>query len=337
MKQEVTHAAPPTATSTVVVVILCWRQYEHLPALLRSLAVQGVSCELDVTICHNEAVVPTWAGASDMPEGLAIREICTGANLGYGGGNNFAIEAVRQRAQPAYFLVLNSDVVLHPGALEAAVRWADAHPQVAVVGAVHEDPARAGRLCFGGCRYNRALSVITPNTREGGCIDYVHGAAALIRSSEFPAGPIFAEHYFLFFEELELADRVRAMGKRVGWCPGFRVTHFEGGSRRSGQADFVPEVAEYFENLNALRFTRDHCPRWLPTVLLFRGLAKPVWLGVRGKWLRLHFWALALVDLARSRVRRFPFQRGWVLQRGLDQLVDAPLPGVKGHGPLSRN
>lgn len=312
-------------------VILCWRNREYLPALLRSLARQGVSMTLDVTVCHNEAKGDQAQAAQSQgwPAGLDVHEIYTGGNLGYGAGNNLALEQVRRRLSPAYFLVLNSDVVLHEQALEEALKWADAHPQVSVVGALHEDPSRPGYRCFGGSRYNRVWSLITPNEAPAESrLDYVHGAAMLLRADVFPAGPIFAEHYFLFFEELELAQRVRAMGHAIGYCPGFRVLHHEGGSRRTVHDDFVPEVAEYFENLNALRLTREHWPHWLLTVLLFRGLAKPAWLALHGQWLRLRFWALALADFACGRVRRFPFQKGWSLPPGKERLVDAKLPGM---------
>jgi GT2 family glycosyltransferase len=314
----------------LAIVILSWRNREHLPELLRSIAAQRTSLGIEVTVCHNEAAGAGAGPSLEAPEGLSVLEIFSGGNLGYGGGNNFAISRVRRHADPLYFLILNSDVVLHEHALDELVKWADERPEMAVIGAVHDDPSRPEYRCFGGSRYNRMFSIITPNAApDGRGIDYVHGAAVLLRAAAFPGPRVFADHYFLFFEELELADRARAMGKRIGFCPGCRVSHYEGGSRRHGHDDFVPEAAEYFENLNALRFTRDRCPHFLPTVLLFRALAKPAWLCLRGEGLRLRFWAMALGDFARSRVRRFPFQAGWNPAPGRDRLVDSALPGVR--------
>lgn len=310
----------------VAIVILCWRSREHLPALLDSIATQRTSLAVEVVVCHNEA--DTEGARLAAPAGLAVSEIFSGGNLGYGGGNNFAISWIRERAAPRYFLVLNSDVVLHERALDAIVKWADERPAMAMVGAVHDDPSRPGYQCFGGSRFNRVFSTITPNTRPGDTIDYVHGAALLLRGSAFPGPRVFADHYFLFFEELELAQRARAQARRIGFCPECRVSHYEGASRTRADADYAPEAAEYFENLNALRFTRDHWPAFLPTVLLFRAVAKPAYLCLRGEWLRLRFCALALGDFARSRVRRFPFQAGWHPALGRDRLVDSAMPGV---------
>lgn len=311
----------------LAIVILVWRNQQHLPELLRSIAAQETTASFEVVVCHNGVADP---GASRQPlvapAGLALSEIHTGGNLGYAGGNNFAIDAIRQRAEPRYFLVLNSDVVLGEGALQAAIAWADAHPDVAVTGAVQDDPARPGRTLYGGCRYNRALSIITPNASPDGAIDYVHGAALLLRAEAFRGAEAFAGHYFFFFEELELAERVRARGMKIGFCPSFRVIHHEGASRTRASNDFVPEMAEYFENLGALRFTRAHHPLLLPTVLLARGPGKLLVLALRGQGTRLAFWALALADFFRRRVRRFPFQAGWQPRLENEKLVDSGWP-----------
>lgn len=312
----------------LAIVVLCWRSQRLVPELLRSIAAQRTRFEFEVVICHNEA--NPGLIAADAPAGIVVHEIVTGANLGYGGGNNFAIAWAGKQLNPRYFWVLNSDVVLHDGALDAIVGWADRNPQVAAAGAVHEDPSRPGYRCYGGCRYNKALSTITPNSSPyRHRLDYVHGAAVLLRAEVFADRPVFAEHYFLFFEELDLANRVKAWGKRIGYCPECRISHFEGGSRTRSNDDFLPEVAEYFENLNALRFTRDHAPHFLPTVLLFRGAGKFVYLCLTANRHRLVFWALALHDFFRSRVRRFPFQAGWEPMKGKDRVVDAPWPRRK--------
>lgn len=311
----------------LAVVILCWRNREHLPELLRSIAAQRTTSTFEVVVCHNEPDPGARANRLEGPGGMALREVFTGANLGYAGGNNFAIASIRERADPRYYMVLNSDVVLLEGALQAAIDWADGHPAVAVTGAVQQDPRSPGRVCYGGCHYNKAFSIITPSAKPDATdIDYAHGAALLLRAEAFRGADVFADHYFLFFEELELAERVRARGGKIGFSPGFRVAHYEGASREHAAGDYFPEVAEYFENLGALRFTRDHYPWLLPTVLLFRGPAKLIVLALRGERERLAFWALALADFFRRRVRRFPFQAGWQPRLAKERLVDSAWP-----------
>ena len=79
----------------------------------------------------------------------------------------------------------------------------------------------------------------------------------------------------LFFEDLEMTLRVKSLGHSTGYCPDCIVLHLEGTTRNGVVADdYCLEVSEYFKKLNALRFTRDHYPHYLPTVLLFRCLGK---------------------------------------------------------------
>lgn len=303
----------------VAILILCWRHTEHLPALLESIAAQGDGLRHTTVVCHNEAGVDHATGP---------QHIYSGGNLGYGGGNNHAIAWARRTHAPRYFLVLNSDVRLGHGALEALVACADAHPEAAIIGPLLVDPRAAQAVPQRGCRYHPLLSLIRPVPADrGGRIDYLGGGALLLRAAAFPRDPVFADHYFLFFEELELARRARDAGHTLHCCADARVEHLEGATRNGILADdYRPAVIEYFENLNALRFTREHHPACLPGVLLFRLLAKPAALCWRGQRDRLAFWRLAVGDFFRRRVRRFPFQQGWSPHSGRDATIDVALP-----------
>ena len=305
----------------LAIIVLCWRHTAGLPALFDSIAAQRTRHRIATVLCHNAAA----DAAPPVQAPPFVRTICSGGNLGYGGGNNVAIAWARREFAPRHFLVLNPDVVLGEGALDALIDWADAHPATALVGAVQADPRAGGGAPRAGCRYHPCFSLIRPVPAGAGDIDYVNGGCLLLRADAF-ADPVFAEHYFLFFEELDLAARARAAGQDIACCAQARVLHAEGSTRDGvGDDDYRPEVAEYFENLNALRFTRDRHPYCLPTVLAFRLCAKPAALLLRGERLRLRFWALALGDFFLRRIRRFPFQRGWT-NGGPDTLVDAPLP-----------
>ena len=313
----------------LAIIILGWRFYEHLPSLLESISRQESRYRFVTVVCHNAAAEGPPSGferSAVFP--IPIHEIFTGGNLGYGGGNNFAISWARNNFNPRYFLVLNNDVILTDGALDAIVGWADANPRLAAVGAMQTDLRGANPSPYIGCRYSPALSLISRvRAGERRNIDYVNGACVLLRSEVFAAGQVFDESFFLFFEELELALRVKAMGYTTDCCPHCLVVHLEGATRDGVVADdYCPEVSEYFENMNALRFTRDHYPHCLPSVLIFRSLGKFVWLLARGKWKRLVFLYLAITDFLRGRVRRFPFQRGWSPKGGRERIVDAPMP-----------
>jgi len=309
----------------VVIIVLCWRFKKNLPALLDSITQQKTRYRFATIICCNEAESSPMPAGDKKPD---VHWIFTGGNRGYGGGNNFAISWARARFAPRYFFCLNSDVLLTDGALDAIVGWADAHPKAAVIGAVQKIPQHGGATLYCGCRYSPALSLISRViAQEGARIDYVNGGAVLLKSEVFPGSSVFIESYFLFFEELELTRRVALLGYQTGYCPDCIVLHHEGATRNSvASTDYCPEVSEYFENLNALRFTRDHYPHYLPTVFLFRFFGKFFRLLLKGKSKHLMFWYLALTDFLRSRIRRFPFQAGWCPAEAKDRVFDAKMP-----------
>src|SRR5262245_6339733 len=56
-------------------------------------------------------------------------------NRGFTGGNNVIIrQALASSDPPDYFLLLNSDTLVEPGAFEALVRFMDDHPRAGVAG-----------------------------------------------------------------------------------------------------------------------------------------------------------------------------------------------------------
>jgi GT2 family glycosyltransferase len=253
--------------------------------------------------------------------------IWTGGNLGYGGGNNVAAAWVLAEWSPRYLLILNPDVTIDLSAVEALVKQADSEPEVAVLGPVQMVSAGGALKPRAGLRYLRPLSVVLAVSRRVASINYLNGGALLIRVSALGDEPPFSDEFFLFFEELELCDRMRRGGYKIAVCEESCVTHFEGGVRDARRdAHYCVEVAEYFENLNALRFTKKYCPWWLPTVLVVRLLLKPVVLLARRDRVRFGFWWLAIEDFFLCRVSRFPFQQGWNPRLSGESLRDAPWP-----------
>src|SRR5262245_36107429 len=62
-------------------------------------------------------------------------------NRGFTGGNNVIIrKALASSDPPDYFLLLNADTLVHPGAFDALVRFMDSHPRAGVAGSRLEWP-----------------------------------------------------------------------------------------------------------------------------------------------------------------------------------------------------
>ena len=179
----------------------------------------------------------SWASVTAAPR-----------NGGFAYGNNVAVrEAIASDRPPKYVLLLNSDTLVRPGAIEALVRFLDARPEVGIVGSRLEDPdgtpqcsayrfpslrsefAEAVRL--GAVDRLLADHVVWPGNSDVACpIDWVAGASMLVRSDVFrDVGPM-DESYFLYYEEVDLCLRARRAGWSCWYEPASRVVHLVGKS-----------------------------------------------------------------------------------------------------------
>jgi GT2 family glycosyltransferase len=171
------------------------------------------------------------------------RVVYAGRNDGFAAGNNRGIEA---DAADAY-LLLNSDTYVRPGALKALqsalvqaayagligarLEWPDATTQASrfrfitplseLIAAAETGPIT--RLLR---RHVVALAV-TDAPAEA---DWVSFAGVLIRRAVIDQVGLLDEGYFMYFEDVDYARRVRQAGWGVRYWPAARIVHLRGGS-----------------------------------------------------------------------------------------------------------
>ncbi len=161
-------------------------------------------------------------------------------NVGYAAGHNLNFARARGR----FFLALNPDVILAPGHLEVLVGVLEREPGVgAAVGRLLA-PGPERRLDSAGIARTRTRFVDRGRSeaadryaREedvfGAC-----GAAALYRSAALrglcrgDSAP-FAERFFMYYEDVDLAWRLRRAGFRTRYAPTAEAVHLRGGSGAS--------------------------------------------------------------------------------------------------------
>ena len=100
------------------------------------------------------------------------------------------------------------------------------------------------------------------------------------------------EEFFLYFEELDLARRLRP-GREMAWCRKALVHHVGGSGTGSGQGLRSAE-AEYHSTLSALKFTRLYHPGMLWLMAPARFVVKAV----------IHL-ATGRLDLLRAMLRAY--------------------------------
>ena len=177
-------------------------------------------------------------------------------NHGFGRANNLVLAALAARGDPpdAVFL-LNPDARLEGEAIDRLARALEADPRAGFAGAgiarPGDGPVTAAfrfpslpaeferAIAFG--PVSRALSrwrVPLAPDHPAGPVDWVSGAAVMIRRATLDAIGPFDPDFFLYYEEVELMRRGARAGWRCLYVPEARVVHEEGAATaiRSGRA-----------------------------------------------------------------------------------------------------
>jgi GT2 family glycosyltransferase len=202
--------------------------------------------------------------------------IQTGANLGFAGGNNVGIRYALSRGDCDYVWLLNNDTVVEPDSLSAMVRMAEADPKLGICGSQLRSYTPPHEIqTLGGRRYSRwsgrtrpLQELTTPQiSTVPGAPDYVEGASMLISRRCLDAVGLPEESYFLYYEELDLAARVRP-AFHLGYSPESVVYHKEGASIGSAHVrSNRSALSDFYQARNRIVFSRRYHPWFLPSVL----------------------------------------------------------------------
>jgi GT2 family glycosyltransferase/glycosyltransferase involved in cell wall biosynthesis len=183
--------------------------------------------------------------------------IDTGSNLGFAGGCNVGIRAALDRGAQ-YVLLVNSDAILEPSALDRLLTAVESDPTLGIVGPVLLSLEEPDRIASAGITFStrtgrmrhRAAGLPVSRLPPGALceVDAVSGCVMLISRQVIERAGLFDEDYFFSFEDIDLCVRARQAGFTVGCAQEAFVLH-EGGrtiGRRSPRR-------VYFATRNHLR------------------------------------------------------------------------------------
>lgn len=244
-----TDARP--AACDLVVVCVAYHPGPELAAFAASLA--GATTRTVRLVVVDNGSDPTVVDAIAAEHGAEV--VRTGENLGYGRAAN---RAAAGAAEP-WLVVANPDVVWHPGSLDALLAAAERHPRAGALGpavlnvdgsvypSARELPSLrqgAGHALLArvwpGNPWTRAYQARQESTRATErTAGWLSGSCLLLRREAFEAVGGFDERYFMFFEDLDLGERLG----RAGWSnvhvPTAVVTHVGGTSWRERPAAMI--------------------------------------------------------------------------------------------------
>ncbi|MBI5658497.1 MAG: glycosyltransferase family 2 protein [Nitrosomonadales bacterium] len=181
-------------------------------------------------------------------------------NSGFASGNNIGIKSCNAR----YYLLLNSDTLIRPGAIRIILDTATRFPEAGLVSPRLEWPDGVGQescfrfptpfseliaaaqtglisRCFS--RYIVALPVQTQIARP----QWTSFACVLVTDEVFQQVGLLDEGYFMYFEDVEFCRRARKAGWEIVHNPDARVVHLRGGSSPvKKQTRLKKRVPRYF-------------------------------------------------------------------------------------------
>jgi GT2 family glycosyltransferase len=169
----------------------------------------------------------------EIPAGLADRVLRPGRNLGFAAGTNLGIEA----AVGEWIATVNDDAVVEPGWLGALVEALEADPRAGAAQGVNvrlDAPDLADGCGIAWNRWwqavqighGRSVPAPTAGARE---IFGVSATAAVYRRDALRAaarrGEVFDSRLGSYYEDVDLAGRLRAAGWRALLVPAVRARH----------------------------------------------------------------------------------------------------------------
>ncbi|SDD83008.1 N-acetylglucosaminyl-diphospho-decaprenol L-rhamnosyltransferase [Sanguibacter gelidistatuariae] len=213
------------------------------------------------------------AVANEVAASLGGRVLPSGGNLGYGGGANVGLAT----SASEWAVVANPDLVWEPGSLDVLLEAGEAEPRAGSLGPalLNTDgtvypSARAipslrqgvGHALFGRVwannpwsrEYRREHEHASTQERPAG---WLSGACLVLRRTALEEMGGFDESYFMFFEDLDLGERLRDAGWLNLYVPAARVTHVQGVSWKS-----KPELMIRAHHASAEQYLHRRYSRW---------------------------------------------------------------------------
>jgi GT2 family glycosyltransferase len=237
-------------------------------------------------------------GALEMvrEEFPAVRVIENTARKGFGANHNQALRASGGR----FILLLNDDTLVQPNALRALCEYLEHHPEVGAVGPRLENPD--GTLQPSCYKFPSPLRALMENLLlvaalpshewigdyrawphdEEREVDFVSGAALVIRREVLDTAGFFDENFFMYAEETDWCYRMKESGWKVAFTPNATIVHYGGQS----SVDFKERQFVEFHRSQA-RYLRKH---FGPV-----GLACARAATISGALLRITLWSVVLV------------------------------------------
>jgi N-acetylglucosaminyl-diphospho-decaprenol L-rhamnosyltransferase len=260
------------------IIIVSYNARADLERCLESLQMHPPAVTHEIIVVDNAS---TDGSADRAAQSTGVRVIRSARNTGFAVATNIGIKA----STGGHLLLLNSDTIVPPGAIDALLARLAREAEVAVVGPRLVDAQGRAELSFGPMiaplndwrqgRLARGLAANDPEvvarveamTRKEQRPDWVTGACLLVGRADAEAVGLLDERYFMYTEDVDFCAAIRARGKQIVFTPVAEIIHLRG---RSAASAFSATRLAY--ERSHLSFYRKHHPLYVPLLLLYRWL-----------------------------------------------------------------
>lgn len=229
-------------------------------------------------------VVMADNGSTDgAPEKAALREgvrlLVTGENLGYGTAANRGVAEFGD--EYGWVVVANPDIEFGPGSIDELLKAASRWPRGGAFGPLIREPngevypsarllpslgkgvghAVVGRV-WKDNPWTKAYRQSDTSVRER-TAGWLSGSCLLLRREAFDSVDGFDPRYFMYFEDVDLGDRIGKAGWQNVYVPSATVTHIGGHSTSKASAKML---AAHHASAYQYLADRHQGPEWKPVL-----------------------------------------------------------------------
>ena len=239
----------------VSIIIPVYNKFDYtdvcLISLRESLSTTATALSFEVIVVDDCSTDATWENLQQIGGITRHRNL---QNFGFIGSCNAGLAL----ASGEFVLFLNNDTAVQPGFLDALVDTFASHPNAGLVGAKLVYPDGRLQECGGivfrdgnAWNYGRFESPSDGQFNYVREVDYCSGAAIMLRRALLIEFGGFDAHYApAYYEDTDLAFKVRAAGLKVYVQPASVVVHFEGISSGTDLASGIKR----FQAINQIKF-----------------------------------------------------------------------------------
>ncbi len=239
----------------VSVVIVSWNARDYLSQCLESLTAEVCSYSMEIIVVDNNSS----DGSAELVEQKFphVRLIRKAENLGFAKANNVGI----RESSGKYVALINSDVLVLKDCLTQLVDFADAHPDVGMVGPrVIGGDGKLQRSCRGFptlwnmfCRALALDAIFRRSKMFGGYLlthwdhdtlktaDTLSGCFWLVRKDALGMVGLLDEAFFMYGEDMDWCKRFWGAGWRLMFVPTAEAIHYGGASSSNAPVRFFIE------------------------------------------------------------------------------------------------